>query len=88
MEAHRIEVMAADVNKWAGVSWVAARHGIAAEQIVAVGDEANDAEMLSGAGWSLAAPGASAAARALARESVTGDGPAALVRAVGRVLHR
>jgi hydroxymethylpyrimidine pyrophosphatase-like HAD family hydrolase len=88
MEAHRIEVMAAGVNKWAGVSWVAARHGIAAEQIVAVGDEANDAEMLAGAGWSLAAPGASAAARALARESVKGDGPAALVRAVGRVLHR
>jgi cysteine synthase A len=57
-------------------------------QIVAVGDEANDAEMLSGAGWSLAAPGASETVREVARESVAGDGPAALVRAVGRALGR
>jgi HAD superfamily hydrolase (TIGR01484 family) len=88
MEGHRVEVMAAGVNKWTGVTWVAERHGIAPAQIVAVGDEANDAEMLAGAGWSLAAPGASESARAAARENVAGDGPAALVRAVGRALGR
>ncbi len=88
MEGHRVEVMAAGVNKWSGVTWVAERHGIAPAQIVAVGDEANDAEMLSGAGWSLAAPGASESARAAARESVAGAGPAALMKAVARVLGR
>jgi hydroxymethylpyrimidine pyrophosphatase-like HAD family hydrolase len=86
MDAHRVEVMAAGTNKWSGVQWVAARRSIRPEQIVAVGDEMNDVEMLEGAGWSLAAPGASDVARASAREVVAGAGTPALLRALGRVL--
>jgi len=86
MDVDRVEVMAAGTSKWSGVSWVAQRRGIAPEQIVAVGDQTNDVEMLAGAGWSLAAPGANDLARASAREIVTGTGPAALLRALERVL--
>lgn len=86
MDAHRVEVMADGVHKWSGVGWVAAQRSIPPEQILAVGDETNDVEMLAGAGWSLAAPGASDAARAHAREVVAGSGTAALLRALGKVV--
>ena len=86
MDAHRVELMAAGADKWSGVRWVAAQRSIAAGQILAVGDETNDIEMLAGTGWSLAAPGASDLARASAREVVADAETPALLRALGRVL--
>lgn len=85
MDAWRVELMAAGANKWSGIEWIASQRGIDPSQILAVGDETNDVEMLQRAGWSLAAPGASEVARASAREIVHGEGPAALVRALDRV---
>jgi hydroxymethylpyrimidine pyrophosphatase-like HAD family hydrolase len=86
MDAHRVEVLAAGVTKWSGIEWIAAQRSIPAGQILAVGDETNDVEMLAGAGWSLAAPGASDSARAHAREAVGGAGTDALLRAIARVM--
>jgi hypothetical protein len=81
----RGELLARAADKWSGVTWIAERLGIAPAEIVAVGDESNDVEMLRGAGHSFAAPGASADARRHARESLEGDGPEAVVRALERV---
>ncbi len=81
----RAEFLLREASKWSGVAWVAKRLGIAAAEIVAVGDEANDVELLEAAGHSLAAPGASEAARVSAREALDGDGPRAVVRALERV---
>lgn len=54
-----MEVFDASVNKWAGVMTVAKRHGILAEQIIAVGDDVNDVPMFKHAGLALAMGNAS-----------------------------
>lgn len=55
--AYRVEVLEVfdpAVNKWQGVLHVARAHGIAAEEIVAVGDDVNDLPMLRQAGLGVA----------------------------------
>ncbi len=55
-----IEILAPGTNKGDAVTWLAASHGITPGQIAAVGDAANDMEMLQWAGRSAAmgtAPG-------------------------------
>ncbi|MEL7088270.1 MAG: HAD hydrolase family protein, partial [Planctomycetota bacterium] len=49
-----VEIFAAGVNKWRGVSWLAEQHGIAPEAVAAVGDEINDLAMLQHAGLGVA----------------------------------
>lgn len=49
-----LEVFDPAVNKWQGVLHVAQRHGIAAEQIVAIGDDVNDVPMIRHAGLGVA----------------------------------
>ncbi len=55
-----IEILAPGTNKGDAVTWLAASHGIAPGEVAAVGDAANDIEMLQWAGRSAAmgtAPG-------------------------------
>ena len=55
--AYNVEVLEAfdpAVNKWEGIKLVAARHDIAAEQIVAIGDDVNDLPMIAHAGLGVA----------------------------------
>jgi hydroxymethylpyrimidine pyrophosphatase-like HAD family hydrolase len=55
-----IEILAPGTNKGDAVTWLAASHGIAPGEVAAVGDAANDMEMLQWAGRSAAmgtAPG-------------------------------
>ena len=85
VDGHRAEFLARAADKWSGVQWVARQAAIAPEQIVAVGDDNNDVELLSGAGRSLAAPDSSAAAVAAADEALSGDGPRAVVAALRRL---
>ncbi len=85
VDGHRAEFLARSADKWSGVAWVAQRAAIDASAIVAVGDDNNDVELLRGAGHSLAAPDSSAAARAAARECLSGDGPRAVVAALRRL---
>jgi 5-amino-6-(5-phospho-D-ribitylamino)uracil phosphatase len=49
-----LEVFDPSVNKWEGIMHVARAHGIAAEQIVAIGDDVNDLHMISNAGLGVA----------------------------------
>ncbi len=89
VDGHRAELLAHDADKWTAILAVASQHAIEPAAIVTVGDAENDVEMLAGAGYSLAAPGASAAARQVAREQIDGDGPRAVVRALRRLFaHR
>jgi phosphoglycolate phosphatase-like HAD superfamily hydrolase len=85
---HRAEFLSRRADKWQGIQAIARRHGIGPAAIVAVGDDANDVEMLSGAGHSLAAPGAAAVAQAAAKERLAGDGPRAVVAALRRLFPR
>jgi len=48
------EIAPAEVTKWSGVSAVAARWGIEAAEICAVGDDVNDLPMIRGAGLGVA----------------------------------
>ncbi len=49
-----LEVFDPAVNKWEGVKLVAQRHGIAEEQIIAIGDDVNDLPMIAHAGLGVA----------------------------------
>jgi len=75
LKIHRFEVLHSAATKWEGVKAIAAARAIGLEQVLAVGDDANDVEMLAGAGHSLAAPQATEAARVAAREKLSGEGP-------------
>lgn len=59
---HILEVFAAGVDKWRGLSWLAQKDGIAPEQIAAIGDELNDVAMLSQSGCGIAMANATQAA--------------------------
>lgn len=65
-----LEIAAAGITKATGLAEVAARSGIAPEQVVAVGDMPNDVPMLRWAGRSYAVANAHTAARAAADEVI------------------
>ncbi|MFN0089612.1 MAG: HAD family hydrolase [Acidimicrobiales bacterium] len=53
-----LSVIPTTAHKWAGVAAFAARLGITADEVLAVGDAANDVELLAGAGVAVAVRGA------------------------------
>jgi len=69
-----LSVIPNEASKWAGVAAFAAGLGIAAEEIVGVGDAANDLELLAGAGHAVAVRTGAAEVVALADEVI--DPPA------------
>jgi Cof subfamily protein (haloacid dehalogenase superfamily) len=77
-----LEFVALRVSKGRAIRWLAHRHGIPLEQVLAVGDQLNDLEMISAVGHGAAMPSAppevSAAARYIAKP-VTDEGAAELV---------
>jgi Cof subfamily protein (haloacid dehalogenase superfamily) len=79
-----VEISAAGVTKAAGLAWLCAREGIAAEDVLAFGDMPNDVPMLTWAGHSVAMANAHPAVRAVADEvtlSNEEDGVAKYLRA-------
>lgn len=62
-----LEVFDPAVNKWEGILHVARRHGIAAEEIIAIGDDMNDVPMLQNAGLGVAMGNARPEAMAAAK---------------------
>jgi Cof subfamily protein (haloacid dehalogenase superfamily) len=64
---HFLEIVAPGVNKGAAVRWLARRHGIPLGQVMAVGDQWNDFEMLQAVGHGAAMAGAPERVRAAAR---------------------
>lgn len=81
-----VEVCDTRATKWDAVSRLAAGWGIAAEEIVAIGDEINDLSMLAGAGLAIAMANANEAVLKAAHR-VTGHHDAdGVAEAIGRVL--
>src|SRR5690606_25612704 len=89
---HVIECFAPPVNKWYGISQVAARLQIEPEQIVAIGDDVNDFEMIREAGLGVAMGNAIERIKAVARWQAPAQddgGVAATIDAIlsGQPLH-
>jgi Cof subfamily protein (haloacid dehalogenase superfamily) len=61
-----LEIVAHGVNKAVGVAEIAARMGIAMEQIMAIGDSGNDNLLLQRAGWGVAVANAEAETKGFA----------------------
>jgi Cof subfamily protein (haloacid dehalogenase superfamily) len=77
-----VEVFDPAVNKWLGVSFVASRHGIDAQDVIAIGDDVNDLAMLESAGLGVAMGNAHPRAAAAARYRIgtnTHDGLAIFI---------
>lgn len=85
-DRHVIQLVHREVDKAAAVRWIADRHGIASEEVMAIGDAPNDAGMLRWAGLGVAMenawPQALAAADALAPSNDAEGVTAALERFV------
>ncbi|MEX0885310.1 MAG: HAD-IIB family hydrolase [Phycisphaeraceae bacterium] len=64
---HVLEIFAAGVDKWRGLSWVAQQRHIEASEIATIGDEINDLPMLAAAGCGVAMGNAIEPAKARAR---------------------
>lgn len=65
-----LEVFDPAVNKWEGIMHVARRHGVTAEQIIAIGDDVNDVPMLSRAGLGVAMGNARPEIQAMAKRVI------------------
>lgn len=65
-----MEVFDPAVNKWQGILHVARRHGIAPEEIIAVGDDVNDLPMLRNAGLGVAMGNARPEIQAVAKRVI------------------
>ena len=68
--AELLEIFDPSVNKWAGIEQVAARHGIAREEIVAIGDDFNDLHMIQNAGLGVAMGNARPEIKAIAHRVI------------------
>ena len=77
-----LEFVAEGVSKGRAIRWLAARHGVALGQVLAIGDQLNDLEMISAVGHGAAMPHAPAQVRAAARyvaPPLAGQGVAELI---------
>ncbi len=83
-----LEVGAAGVTKASGLASLAGRHGIASEEVAAVGDMPNDVPMLAWAGASYAVGNAHPAARAAADEVLPTNDEDAVAVLIDRLLDR
>ena len=87
-QGHILEVLQAGVSKWQGLQYVAAQEGIAPEEIVAIGDDHNDVDMIRHAGLGIAMGNAVAEVQAAA-DVVTGNNAEdGLVQALARFVLR
>ena len=82
--ADMLELVPTGVTKWTGVAAVLADLGLTPSDLVAVGDGANDLEMLSSAGVGVAMGNAGAAVRAVADAVVAANDERGVVEAVER----
>jgi len=83
---HILEFLSPRSGKWPTLRSIAAREGIAPEEIAAVGDDDNDVEMIREAGLGIAMGNAVAAARAAADVVVRSNAEGGVIEAIERVL--
>lgn len=83
---HILELFSPRSSKWSALLPVAARAGVAPEEIAAIGDDANDAELLRHAGLGIAMGNAVEEVREAADVIVAGNDEGGVVEAIERVL--
>ncbi len=83
---HVIECFAPGVSKWDGIAWLTGRLGIAAREVVAIGDDVNDLEMIREAGLGIAMGNATERVRSAARWRAPSHDENGLAAAIDAVL--
>lgn len=83
-----LEFLSPQAGKWSALAALARDWGIAPEEIAAVGDDANDAELIRRAGFGIAMGNGVAAAREAARLVVSSNAEGGAVEAVEKILLR
>jgi 5-amino-6-(5-phospho-D-ribitylamino)uracil phosphatase len=81
-----LELFDPQVSKWSGLSWLAAREGIAPERVAAIGDEINDLEMIQRSGLGVAMGNAAQAVRDAADQVTLSNDDAGVAHAIERIL--
>ena len=81
---HILEVVSASSGKWVALSGVAARLGVAPEEIAVIGDDHNDVEMIAHAGLGIAMGNAVDAAKEAADEVAESNDEDGAARAIER----
>jgi Cof subfamily protein (haloacid dehalogenase superfamily) len=83
---HVLEVFALGVDKWRGLSWLAAQESFAAEQVAVIGDEINDVAMLESAGCGIAMGNAIDAVKAVADHVTLDHNESGVAHAIRQIL--
>jgi Cof subfamily protein (haloacid dehalogenase superfamily) len=77
-----LEILHPTVSKWAALRWLTAQEGIAPAEIIAVGDDDNDLEMIRHAGLGIAMGNAREAVKAAANYVTGSNAEDGLVQAI------
>ena len=85
-QGHILELFSPSSGKWSALAKLAEEAGIAPQEIAAVGDDANDAEMLRQAGLGIAMGNAVAEAKDAADRVVRSNAEGGVVEAIETVL--
>lgn len=85
-DGHILEFLSPTSGKWSALRKVAAEHGIEPDEIAAIGDDNNDAEMIRHAGLGIAMGNAVPEARAAARHVVRSNAEGGAVEAIQHLL--
>lgn len=83
---HILEVFARDASKWQAIQWLAARDGIPAGRIAAIGDQINDLPMIAAAGLGIAMGNAVPAVQAAARRQTRTNDQDGVAYAIQRLI--
>ena len=87
-QGHILEVLPASVSKWTALQQLAAREGIMPADIIAVGDDENDIDMLRHAGLGIAMGNATETVKAAADHVTGSNAEDGLVQAIERFVLR
>jgi len=85
-ELHILEIFAAGVNKWDGLVWLGEQHGVAPDQIAAIGDHINDVHMIEHAACGIAMGNAVESVKAVANHITETNDNHGVARAIDRLL--
>jgi 5-amino-6-(5-phospho-D-ribitylamino)uracil phosphatase len=83
---HILEVFSPTASKWSGIQWLASRHDVPLQRVVAIGDEINDLPMISRAGLGVAMANAVQSVKSAAGRETLGNDEDGVAHAIYRVL--
>ena len=83
-----LEIFDPAVNKWEGIQHVARAHGIAPQEIVAIGDDVNDLPMIANAGLGVAMGNAKDEVKAAAKQVIGPNTEDGLARFIEELVDR